>query len=119
MQKQSRSGLARVGNATRYSLDGLAACAKGEAAFRELALLILVLSPVGLWLGETRVERALLVGSLFLPLITEMLNASIEAAVDRISLERHPLAKRAKDIGSAAVMVALSGTGAVWLLVLL
>ena len=119
MEKQSRSGLARVWNATRYSLDGLAACAKGEAAFRELVVLLIVGSAAAFWLTSVRIERALLIGSLFLPLVVEMLNASIEAAVDRISLERHPLAKRAKDIGSAAVMVALSGTGAVWLLVLL
>ncbi len=118
MEKQSRSGLARVWNATRYSLDGLAACAKGEAAFRELVALLVFLTPIAIWVGKNGIERALLVGSLFLPLITEMLNASIEAAVDRISLERHPLAKRAKDIGSAAVMVAMIATGSIWVLVL-
>jgi diacylglycerol kinase (ATP) len=75
--------------------------------------------PAAFWLGHTGVERALLIGSVLLALIVELVNAAIEATVDRISLEEHRLAKRAKDIGSAAVMVALLNAAAVWLLVLL
>jgi diacylglycerol kinase (ATP) len=101
-------------NATRYSLAGVAAAARHEAAFRELAVLCLVAVPAALWLGETGVERALMTGAL----VIEVLNAAIEAVVDRVSLEDHPLAKRAKDLGSAAVMLALLNAAAVWVLVL-
>lgn len=117
--QKSRAGLARAWNATRYSLAGLAACAKHEAAFRELVVLLIAGVAAALWLTPVALERAVLIGSLFLPLVVEMVNAAVEATVDRISLERHPLAKRAKDIGSAAVMMALVATGVVWLLVLL
>lgn len=115
---KGRSGLRRAWNATRYSFAGLAAAVRHEAAFRELLVLCLFLIPLALWLGEDAVERALLIGSLLLALIVELVNAAIEAAVDRISLEDHPLAKRAKDIGSAAVMLALANAAIVWLLVI-
>ena len=82
-------------------------------------LLLLAGVPLALWLTRDGVERALLIGSLMLALVIELLNAGIEAAVDRISLENHPFAKRAKDIGSAAVMLALVNAALVWLLVLL
>ena len=75
--------------------------------------------PAAFWFGQTGVERALLIGSVLLVLIVELVNAAIEATVDRVSLEEHRLAKRAKDIGSAAVMLALANAAAVWLLVLL
>jgi diacylglycerol kinase (ATP) len=78
-----------------------------------------LLTPVALWLGQTGVERALLIGCLLLVLIVELLNSAIEATVDRISFENHRLAKRAKDIGSAAVMLALLNAGIVWLLIIL
>jgi diacylglycerol kinase (ATP) len=110
--------LRRAINATRYSFAGLAAAARHEPAFRELAALCMVAIPAGFWLGEDGVERALLIGSVLLALIVELVNAAIEATVDRISLENHPFAKRAKDIGSAAVMLALVNAGAVWLLVI-
>ena len=84
----------------------------------ELAALAL-LAPAALWLGRTGVERALLIACLLLVLIVELLNSAIEATVDRISLDQHPLAKRAKDIGSAAVMLSLLNAGVVWLLILL
>ena len=106
-------------NATRYSLAGLAAAARHESAFRELVALLVVAVPAALWLGDTAVERALMIASVLLALIIELLNAAIEAAVDRISLENHRLAKRAKDIGSAAVMLSLVNAGAVWLLIIL
>jgi diacylglycerol kinase (ATP) len=78
-----------------------------------------LLAPVALWLGNTGVERALLIGSLILVLIVELLNSAVEATVDRISFENHRLAKRAKDIGSAAVMLSLVNAGVVWLLIIL
>ena len=81
--------------------------------------MLAVLAPLALWLGDTGVERALLVGCLILVLIVELLNSAIEATVDRISFENHRLAKRAKDIGAAAVMLSLVNAGVVWLLVLL
>ena len=81
--------------------------------------MVALLAPLALWLGDTGVERALLLGCLFLVLIVELINSAIEAAVDRISLEHHRLAKRAKDIGAAAVMLSLVNAGAVWLLLIL
>ena len=108
-----------MANAARYSLAGLAAAARHESAFRELVALCLIAVPVAFWLGDTGVERALMIGSVMLALIVELLNAAVEAAVDRISLENHRLAKRAKDIGSAAVMLSLVNAGVVWLLIVL
>jgi len=116
---KGKTGLRRVINATRYSLEGFAAAARHEDAFRMEVLLFMVLAPVALWLGSTGVERALLVGCLLLVLIVELLNSAVEAAVDRISFENHRLAKRAKDIGSAAVMLSLVNAAVVWLLILL
>ncbi len=113
------TGLRRILNATRYSLEGLAAAARHEAAFRQELLLAAVFVPLGLWLGADGVERALLAGSVLMVLAVELLNSAVEAVVDRVSPEHHALAKRAKDYGSAAVMVALAVTGLVWLLLLL
>jgi len=115
---KGKTGLRRLINATRYSLAGLAEAARHEDAFRQELMLAAVLVPLGLWLGETGVERALLSGSVLIVLVVELLNSAVEATVDRISLEDHLLAKRAKDIGSAAVMLSLLTTGLVWLLVL-
>ena len=100
-------------------MSGLVAAARHETAFRVELVTLVALTPVALWLGRTGVERALLVGCLLLVLIVELLNSAIEATVDRISLDHHPLAKRAKDIGSAAVMLSLINAAAVWLLILL
>jgi len=113
------TGLRRVLNATRYSLEGVAAAARHEAAFRQELLLAAALVPLGLWLGADGVERALLAGSVLMVLVVELLNSAIEAVVDRASPEHHELAKRAKDYGSAAVMFALAVTGLVWVLLLL
>ncbi len=115
---KGKTGLRRLINATRYSLAGLAEAARHEDAFRQELILAAVLVPLGLWLGDTGVERALLSGSVLIVLVVELLNSAVEATVDRISLEDHLLAKRAKDIGSAAVMLALAATGLTWLLVL-
>jgi diacylglycerol kinase (ATP) len=116
---KGKTGLQRLLNATRYSLEGFAAAARHEDAFRQELMLAAVLVPLGLWLGNGGVERALLVGSTLLILVVELLNSAIEATVDRVSLEDHKLAKRAKDLGSAAVMMSLATVAAVWLLVLL
>ena len=110
-------GLARIARATEYSFKGLRAAYANEEAFRQELLMVVTLSPLALWLGRTAVERALLIGSLLLLLIVELLNSAVEAAIDRISLERHELSGRAKDMGSAAVFVALVLTGVVWLFV--
>jgi diacylglycerol kinase (ATP) len=107
-----------VFNAARNSLAGVVAAARNEGSFQVELAVCVVLLPLGLWLGGTGVERALLVSSVLIVLCAELVNTALEAAVDRISLEIHPLARRAKDIGSAAVMLALVNAGAVWLLVL-
>ncbi|MEW6353688.1 MAG: diacylglycerol kinase [Pseudomonadota bacterium] len=104
--------------ALRYSFAGLKAALEGEAMFRQKAALFIILAPLGAWLGKSRAERALLVGSLFIVLIAELINSAIEAAVDRAGTEPNPLAKRAKDIASAAVFVALVNVIMVWLLIL-
>ena len=117
--RERSTGLRRLIDATRYSLAGLAAAARHEAAFRQELLLAAILVPLGLALGKNGMERALLVGSVLLVLVVELVNSAIEAAVDRVSIEEHPLARRAKDLGSAAVMLALSNVAIVWLLVLL
>lgn len=116
---KGKTGLRRVLNATRYSIEGLAAAWKHEAAFRQEAMLAVVLVPLGLWLGRTGLEKALLAGSVLAVLVVELLNSGIEAIVDRASPEIHELAKRAKDLGSAAVMVSIVATCLVWGLVLL
>jgi len=116
---KGKTGVQRLINAARFSLEGLAAAARHEDAFRQELLLAAVLVPLGLWLGHDGVERALLVGSMLMVLVVELLNSAVEATVDRVSLEDHLLAKRAKDLGSAAVMLSLVTVGAVWLLVLL
>lgn len=116
---KGKTGLQRVLNATRYSLEGFAAAARHEDAFRQELMLAVVLVPLGLWLGSDGAERALLAGSVLLVLVVELLNSAVEATVDRVSLEDHQLAKRAKDLGSAAVMMSLVTVAAVWALVLL
>ena len=115
---KGKTGLRRVWNAFHYSCAGLHAAYRHEDAFRQEVLLALVLVPLAIWLGEGAVERALLIGCVLLVLIVELINSAIEATVDRISLDRHPLAKRAKDIGGAAVMIALLNAVLVWALVL-
>src|SRR5262245_34294564 len=115
---KGKTGLRRVLNAAGYSLEGLAAAARHEGAFRQELMIFIVATPVALYFGRTGLERALLIGVLFLVLIVELLNSAVEAAVDRISFENHRLAKRAKDIGSAAVMLSIVNAVAVWLLIL-
>ena len=115
---KGKQGLTRLINALGYSRDGLASAWKHEAAFREEVLLAVVAIPLGLWLGQSGIEKALLVGSILLILIVELLNSAVEAVVDRVSGEHHELSKRAKDIGSAAVLITLLLAAAVWALIL-
>lgn len=114
-----RTGLKRILNAAGYSWDGLCAAFTGEAAFRQLVLLNGVLVPLAFFLDVSRGERAILVAVCLLALIVELLNSAVEAAIDRISLERHPLSKNAKDMGSAAQSVVLSMIVLVWAIILL
>ena len=115
---KGKTGLRRVWNALGYSLNGLAAAFRHEDAFRQEVFLAAILIPVAFFLPATGTGRALMVGTVLLVLIVELLNSAVEAAVDRISLENHLLAKRAKDIGSAAVFISLVNVPVVWLLVL-
>ena len=112
-------GLRRLIRAGKSSLAGFTAAFKYEEAFRQELLLAVVLLPLGLLLGETGVEKALLAGSLLLVMIVELLNSAVEAVVDRVGLELHPLSGRAKDMGSAAVFLVIVYTIVVWLAILL
>lgn len=116
---KGRGGWQRIVNAAGYSRDGLKAAFAGEAAFRQLVWLNVILLPLALWLPVTAVERALMVAVCLLSLIIELFNSAIEAVVDRISLERHPLSKNAKDMGSAAQLIGLSIIALVWGIILL
>ena len=115
---KGRRGWRRLLNATRYSIDGLGAAWRHEDAFRQELVLAAVLLPVALLLPLPGAEKVLLIGSLLLVLIVELLNTAIEAAVDRDSVEINPLGKRAKDYGSAAVMISLLGAGLTWVTIL-
>jgi len=116
--KRSRiTDLVRVARAAGYSFNGLRA-AWHEPAFAQEVVLFVVLAPLGVWLGRTGVERALLIGSLVLVLVVELLNTAIEAAVNRIGPERHKLSAEAKDLGSAAVLLSLLLVPVIWVLVL-
>lgn len=114
MTIENHTGLRRIINATFFSLAGLRAAWAHEAAFRQECLLALVLVPLGCWLGQTAVERSLLVGTVLLVLIVELLNSAVETAVDRIGLDHHRLSGRAKDQGSAAVLLCLCLAALVW-----
>lgn len=116
---KGKTGLRRLLNATGYTWDGLRAAFKHEDAFRQEVFLALLMIPLALYLGDTGIERALMIAAVLGVLMVELLNSALEAAVDRISLEHHLLIKRAKDMGSAAVMIALLNVVAVWALVLL
>ncbi|MBL1261041.1 MAG: diacylglycerol kinase [Thiotrichaceae bacterium] len=119
MSKPSKTGLARVIAAGGYSATGLKAAFKYETAFRQELALILILAPLALCLGDNGVERALLIGSLLLVLIVELVNSAIESVVDRFGGGHHELSGRAKDIASAAVLIALINVFVVWLLVMI
>jgi len=116
---KGKTGLKRIWNALFYSIEGFKAAWRHEDAFRQEAMLAVVLIPLAFFLAEAALGRAMLIASVLLVLIVELINSAIEATVDRISLENHQLAKRAKDIGSAAVLIALINVLVVWGLVLL
>lgn len=116
---KGKTGLRRLINAFGYSMAGLKAAYQNEDAFRQEVLLAVVLLPLAFVLEKNGMARALMVGSVLLVLVVELLNSAVEATVDRISLENHKLAKRAKDIGSAAVLLSLVNLAVVWGLVLL
>ncbi len=116
---KGKTGLVRLWNALGYSLAGFRAAYKHEDAFRQEVLLAIILIPLALWVPVSFLGKALLIGSVLLVIIVELVNSAIEATVDRISLENHDLAKRAKDLGSAAVLVSLGNVVVIWALVLL
>ncbi len=116
---KGKTGLRRLLNALGYSMQGFRSAYKHEEAFRQEALLAAVLIPTALLLDVSGPSKALMIGSVLTVLIVELLNSAVEAAVDRVSLENHRLAARAKDIGSAAVFLSLANVAVVWGLVLL
>ncbi len=116
---KGKTGLKRLLNAFGYSCAGIEEAYRNEDAFRQELWLAALLLPLAFWFDISNLQRALLIGSVLLLLIVELLNSAIEATVDRISLDDHRLAKRAKDIGSAAVLITLLNLALVWLLVLL
>ena len=107
-------GMTRLIKACGYSWAGLRAAWRHEAAFRQEVLLLIVLGPAALWLGQTAMERLLLLGSGLLLLVVELLNSAVEAVTDRVGIEPHELSARAKDLGSAAVMLSLLLVAVVW-----
>ncbi len=111
---KGKTGLRRVWNALHYSLDGLRAAYACEDAFRQESLLAALLIPLAFFLPVSGIGRAAMIASVILVLIVELLNSAIEAVVDRISLDRHHLSKRAKDVGSAAVLLSLLNVAVVW-----
>lgn len=117
-EKPNGRGFMRIVRATVCSWQGFKAAWRHESAFRQEALLAIVLIPLGLWLGQGGVERALLAGSVLLVPIAELINSAIESVVDRIGMERHELSGRAKDMGSAVVFLACSLTVMTWCCVL-
>ena len=116
---KGKTGLRRVWNALHYSMAGLQAAFRHEDAFRQELLLSVLLISASIFLPVNGLGRALMIGSVFLVLIVELLNSAVEAVVDRVSLEHHILSKRAKDVGSAAVLLSLINVVVVWACVLI
>ena len=111
---EKQTGIRRLALAMKYTLAGLKAAWRNEAAFRQETAALFVLAPLGIHLGQNGVERSLLVGSCLMVIVVELLNSAIEAAVDRFGPERHYLSKNAKDFGSAAVFVSITMVVLVW-----
>lgn len=116
---KGKTGFRRLWNALGYSIDGFRAAYKHEDAFRQEVHLAAILIPLAIWLPAGLIGKGLMIGSVLLVIIVELLNSAIEATVDRCSLDSHVLAKRAKDIGSAAVLVSLINALVIWAFVLL
>jgi len=114
MGKTGATGLRRIINAFGYSMKGLRAAFKYESAFRQETALLIILLPLAILLGQTVVDYSILIGSLLLVMVVELLNSALEAVVDRVSDEHHMLAGRAKDMGSAAVFIALLNVIVIW-----
>lgn len=119
MAYQNAKGLKRLINACFFSIAGFKATWQHEEAFRQEVILLVLTTPLALWLGENNIEKVLLIGSVVLVLLVELLNSAVEAVVDRVGFEHHELSGRAKDIGSAAVMLSLIWSGVTWALILL
>ncbi|OQW75528.1 MAG: diacylglycerol kinase [Proteobacteria bacterium ST_bin11] len=119
MANQNAKGFKRLINACFFSVAGFKATWQHEEAFRQEVALFVVTTPLAIWLGETAIEKVLLIGSVVLVLLVELLNSAVEAVVDRVGFEHHELSGRAKDIGSAAVMLSLIWAGVTWALLLL
>ena len=115
---KGKTGIKRLANAFTFSVAGTLAAFKHEDAFRQEVILSVVLIPLAIYLGQTAIEQALMIASILLIIIVELLNSSLEATVDRISVKRHKLSKRAKDIGSAAVFFSLVNAAVIWFLIL-
>ena len=116
---KGQTGIKRLANAFSYSVVGTLAAFKHEDAFRQEVILSTILIPLAIYLGQTAIEQALMITSILLIIIVELLNSSVEATVDRISVKRHKLSKRAKDIGSAAVFFSLVNAAVIWFLILI
>jgi diacylglycerol kinase (ATP) len=117
MANQNQEGLKRIWNAALFSVAGIRACYKNEAAFRQEFWLCVVMLPLAFWLGTDATQRALLITTCLLVLVTEILNSAVEAVVDRIGEEHNKLSGRAKDMGSAAVFISLWTCGICWALI--
>ncbi|HIP81398.1 MAG TPA: diacylglycerol kinase [Leucothrix mucor] len=118
MAGSGNTGITRWVKALGFTWQGLKAAYKHEEAFRQEVFLLAVAIPLSIWLGDSGVEKALLIGSVLLLLLVEIINSAIEAAIDRFGGELHELSGRAKDMGSAAVFIAMVNVGMVWLFVL-
>ena len=119
MANQNAKGFKRLINACIFSVAGFKATWTHEEAFRQEVILFAVTTPLAIWLGETNIEKVLLIGSMVLVMLVELLNSAVEAVVDRVGFEHHELSGRAKDIGSAAVMMSLTWAAVTWALILL
>ncbi|WP_457551589.1 diacylglycerol kinase [Desulfobacula sp.] len=114
MMGEKSTGLTRLFNATVYSLEGFKSAWRTEAAFRQELCVLAVAIPLGIWLGHNGMERALLISSVMMVLVIELLNSALEAVVDRVGPDFHPLAKRTKDYGSAAVLTSILIAMIIW-----
>ncbi|WP_455210011.1 diacylglycerol kinase [Kaarinaea lacus] len=118
MGKPGNTGFGRLIRATGFSIRGFSAAFRNEAAFRQELGFFIIMAPLAFWIGKSGIEIAILLGCLFIVLITELLNSAIEAVVDRVGFEEHELSGRAKDIGSAAVFLSLANVIIVWGLII-
>jgi diacylglycerol kinase (ATP) len=117
MGSENENVIGHIINAFRYTFDGLKSAWKNELAFRGEVVVAIIMIPLGIWLGQSAVEQALLIASILLILLTELVNSALEAVVDRIGPERHELSKRAKDMGSAAAFISMVTAVVVWMII--